>query len=365
MKNSPTSESYKKTLETSFDLTQNTIDKLKEFSNNSEKVDTNELNEIQRNLIFDTVKLVQSKNIFKNEIYKINEDNINKVKHGDSSVLNSFLLKWEVQTFKNNQQWNLLNESLKKLPDLKINDIIDNDTTDNIQENDNEDIEMKDMDEYNDFIKSLNIPLDQINKLLWSDKEFEDIESVRNKYLIPEQNNEKLKQILDNSDIKKFRLVQLHDKYYERKIIMLKELDRKWNFEINKIKQFVSSDVNKMKNELSNKLESMKQEEENSKESELERERLELNRAEDVDEDAEIIAYQGERDDDDHEEEEDNDEREIEGENDAVTEDGEDEEIVEEGDGTDMEVDASEQVVPDNEANVVAPEELDDAEIEE
>ena len=297
MRDSETSAKYRKALEDSCTLTQETLEKLKEFlprktaskDENGGVVGQDEvvgLNSLQSELIFDTVRLVQAKNAFKSDCFKTNEDNVKKVMSGDSSVSNTFLLKWEIQTFKNNQQWNALHESLERLPELKINDIVDLTRVGEGVRDAEADVDMdaqgggEGSGEYDEFIKTLDIPLDSVRGLLWSSLESNTID--KDQYLIPEDSNEKLQRILAESDVKKFRLVQLHDKYYQRKISMLKDMDRKWTFEINKVRDFVSSDVSKMKGELSGKLAAEnKRDDEKLRESELERERLELNQVRD------------------------------------------------------------------------------------
>lgn len=285
MKDFEHSANYRKSLTESYDLSTNVLDELyniikqrEDGNNNNEKLPIelkNKLNDLQYKMTFDTVQLIQNKNLFKNDYYKINEELTKKIKINDSSANNSFLLKLDIQNFKNNKQWSLLNESILKLPELQITNLIDFNNDDNETDNNNNNNENK------EFIKSLDFSLNDIKSLLLDNNQIN--ESDKDKFIIPEESNLKLRKILEDSDIKKFRLVQLHDKYYERKINMLKEMNRKWKFEINKIKNFVSLDVNKMKNELNNKLE------ESNKESELENEseNLELNQVNN-----EIIDYE-------------------------------------------------------------------------
>lgn len=338
MRESETSAKYRKALEDSCTLTQDTLGKLREIlERKSSDIDAgsvtsqeevDRLNAIQSELVFDTVRLVQAKNAFKNDCYRTNEDSVKKVKNGDSSVSNSFLLKWEIQTFKNNQQWNALKESLERLPELRVHDIVDISRvgeTDQMDVDGETGVKEKDIGQYDEFLKTLDIPLESVKSLLWSDKECEAVE--KEKYLIPEDSNETLQRILAESDVKKFRLVQLHDKYYQRKISMLKEMDRKWSFEINKVRKFISSDVGKMKNELSEKLEAEnKRDDEKQREAELERERLELNQVRDNESDYEG-AEQDEQEQEHAESEDDQDEQ-----DDAEIEPGEPGEPVEDGD---------------------------------
>lgn len=327
MRDSETSAKYRRALEDSCTLTQETLGKLKEFlprksasqDGDGKTVSQDEvagLNALQSELIFDTVRLVQAKNAFKSDCFKTNEDNMKKVKSGDSSVSNTFLLKWEIQTFKNNQQWNALHEALERLPELKIHDIADLTRVGEGAPDAEADVDMDAQEaegatEYDEFIKTLDIPLDSVRELLWSSRESGAID--KEQFLIPEDSNEKLQRILADSDVKKFRLVQLHDKYYQRKIGMLKEMDRKWTFEINKVREFISSDVGKMKSELSGKLAAEnKRDDEKLRESELERERMELNQVRDNEVDYDDVANEGGQDEepeDEHaEEEEDEDE---------------------------------------------------------
>ncbi|KAG0689999.1 hypothetical protein C6P40_004050, partial [Pichia californica] len=290
---SDTFENYRQALQDSYELSEIVLDKLLNIkesnddddnNNNNNKINNNvneiekfnELNDLKSKLIFDSMKLIKTKNLFKNEFFKINEENIQKVKNGDSSSSNSFLLKLDIQTFKNNKQWNILNESISKLPDLQIKDLINinnKETEKNENENDG-DITMKEFNSKNEFIKSLDISLDDIKKLLWNDMKLDD--NNKDKYFIPNESNNKLQKFLEESDIEKFRLVQLHDGYYQKKINLMKEMDRKWSFEINKIKNFISTDINKMKIELNQELNKFNKEDD-EKSKEFERDGLDLN----------------------------------------------------------------------------------------
>lgn len=292
MKDTSSASSYRESLDSSLELSLKSVDELRKIAaSQAETVDVDtveRLNGIQKELTFDTLKLAKSKNEFKKECNEANSAYLKKVKQNDCFIDNSFLLKWEIQTFNNNQQWNDLRRLLNEIPESKIKDITpvikDDDTLQDVAmegvESDGEPRGSLSLpaSDY-DFIKSLDVPVDAIHEALWNGSDVPGENRETDQFLIPDDANERIKTILSASDIKKFRLVQLHDKYYQRKITLLKQTERKWRSELNKIKGFVSNDVNRMKNELSNKLEL-----ENQHDQDVERERLlELNRENEID----------------------------------------------------------------------------------
>lgn len=325
MKDTAASTSYRKAIVNSFELTTVAISELKKGLNNEFKdLNYESLNRLQKDLIFDTAKLIKSKNVFKNEVNNSNLQNMSKIKSNDSCVENSFLLKYEIQNFKNNENWNLLNKMLNTLPDLKINDIlsiIDNEN-DNINANDDVDMDNDvnmndDQENVTELIKTLDIPVNSIKELIWNNETNEINDFKRDEFSINDTVNEKINSILSNSDIKKFRLVQLHDKYYQRKISLLKESDMKWNSELNKIKNFISNDINKFKADLNSKLE-IEQKEEDALNAKLRDSVGILDYEEDID-DVDDMAI-GDHEDEEEDEEEDAEDDEDNNDDDAYNE---------------------------------------------
>lgn len=229
------SSEYRKSLGQSLALTFSVIEKLK-MACNSQMRDTDSLNTLQHDLIFDTMKLTKSKNAFKNEFSDKNEALAAEVEKLQMADKNPFINKYEQQRYKNVVEWDRLRHTLLNIPELNLAEIADiiGDGKCGISD----------------------AGVEQINELLWDG---ENVQSV-DKLLVDAEQKQELSEALAESDKQKFRLVQLHDKYYQRKIAGLKESDRKWTSELNKIKQFVSNEVAKVKSDLQEKLQAEKDE---------------------------------------------------------------------------------------------------------
>ena len=258
--------SYRSALAKSEVLSLDVLQKLSAFTD--ENVDElltdrhHTLQKLKKELILDTAHLLKMKNSFKNECYDASVKNVEKVRKCDSVVNNPLLLKWQIQVSKNNEAWNTLYQNLRKMPMLKLNDIKDSiDLPAEVREqgeSTGEDVNIDAMDvdtsleddsanAYIEFINSLDVSPEAIKLLVWNDEPLEARAVTKDAYMVPDDTQETIQKLVKESDVKKFRLVQLHDKYYQRRLQSLKAMDEKWSGELNKVKSFVSADVGGMK----------------------------------------------------------------------------------------------------------------------
>ena len=258
--------SYRSALAKSEVLSLDVLQKLSAFTD--ENVDElltdrhHTLQKLKKELILDTAHLLKMKNSFKNECYDASVKNVEKVRKFDSVVNNPLLLKWQIQVSKNNEAWNTLYQNLRKMPMLKLNVIKDSiDLPAEVREqgeSTGEDVNIDAMDvdtsleddsanAYIEFINSLDVSPEAIKLLVWNDEPLEARAVTKDAYMVPDDTQEIIQKLVKESDVKKFRLVQLHDKYYQRRLQSLKAMDEKWSGELNKVKSFVSADVGGMK----------------------------------------------------------------------------------------------------------------------
>ena len=258
--------SYRSALAKSEVLSLDVLQKLSAFTD--ENVDElltdrhHTLQKLKKELILDTAHLLKMKNSFKNECYDASVKNVEKVRKFDSVVNNPLLLKWQIQVSKNNEAWNTLYQNLRKMPMLKLDVIKDSiDLPAEVREqgeSTGEDVNIDAMDvdtsleddsanAYIEFINSLDVSPEAIKLLVWNDEPLEARAVTKDAYMVPDDTQEIIQKLVKESDVKKFRLVQLHDKYYQRRLQSLKAMDEKWSGELNKVKSFVSADVGGMK----------------------------------------------------------------------------------------------------------------------
>ena len=258
--------SYRSALAKSEVLSLDVLQKLSAFTD--ENVDElltdrhHTLQKLKKELILDTAHLLKMKNSFKNECYDASVKNVEKVRKFDSVVNNPLLLKWQIQVSKNNEAWNTLYQNLRKMPMLKLDVIKDSiDLPAEVREqgeSTGEDVNIDAMDvdtsleddsanAYIEFINSLDVSPEAIKLLVWNDEPLEARAETKDAYMVPDDTQEIIQKLVKESDVKKFRLVQLHDKYYQRRLQSLKAMDEKWSGELNKVKSFVSADVGGMK----------------------------------------------------------------------------------------------------------------------
>ncbi len=258
--------SYRSALAKSEVLSLDVLQKLSAFTD--ENVDElltdrhHTLQKLKKELILDTAHLLKMKNSFKNECYDASVKNVEKVRKCDSVVNNPLLLKWQIQVSKNNEAWNTLYQNLRKMPMLKLDVIKDSiDLPAEVREQGEsigEDVNIDAMDvdtsleddsakAYIEFINSLDVSPEAIKLLVWNDEPLEARAVTKDAYMVPDDTQETIQKLVKESDVKKFRLVQLHDKYYQRRLQSLKAMDEKWSGELNKVKSFVSADVGGMK----------------------------------------------------------------------------------------------------------------------
>jgi hypothetical protein len=258
--------SYRSALAKSEVLSLDVLQKLSAFTD--ENVDElltdrhHTLQKLKKELILDTAHLLKMKNSFKNECYDASVKNVEKVRKFDSVVNNPLLLKWQIQVSKNNEAWNTLYQNLRKMPMLKLDVIKDSiDLPAEVREqgeSTGEDVNIDAMDvdtsleddsanAYIEFINSLDVSPETIKLVVWNDEPLEARAVTKDAYMVPDDTQETIQKLVKESDVKKFRLVQLHDKYYQRKLQSLKAMDEKWSGELNKVKSFVSADVGGMK----------------------------------------------------------------------------------------------------------------------
>lgn len=258
--------SYRSALAKSEVLSLDVLQKLSAFTD--ENVDElltdrhHTLQKLKKELILDTAHVLKMKNSFKNECYDASVKNVEKVRKFDSVVNNPLLLKWQIQVSKNNEAWNTLYQNLRKMPMLKLDVIKDSiDLPAEVREqgeSTGEDVNIDAMDvdtsleddsanAYIEFINSLDVSPETIKLVVWNDEPLEARAVTKDAYMVPDDTQETIQKLVKESDVKKFRLVQLHDKYYQRKLQSLKAMDEKWSGELNKVKSFVSADVGGMK----------------------------------------------------------------------------------------------------------------------
>lgn len=207
-------EAYRETLDRSLQLS---IQSLKDIAEEGA-----DLNDIRRKLILDTSSLVTAKNSFRRDIEDLNSKYLQKRQLNDSNFNNTFLTKWEIQRIKNSRLYSNLMEVIREIPDLRT-DLLN-------------DVSIENFQDY--FVEK---------------KEFEriiseDIGNLHN-FIIPKNVDAELSEIFEKSDINKFKLVQLHDKYYNKKISNLNDSLRKWESKLNRLKSF-KDDAIKFKNEI-------------------------------------------------------------------------------------------------------------------
>lgn len=207
-------EAYRETLDRSLQLS---IQSLKDIAEEGA-----DLNDIRRKLILDTSSLVTAKNSFRRDIEDLNSKYLQKRQLNDSNFNNTFLTKWEIQRIKNSRLYSNLMEVIREIPDLRT-DLLNDVSIENFQD------------------------------YFFEKKEFEriiseDIGNLHN-FIIPKNVDAELSEIFEKSDINKFKLVQLHDKYYNKKISNLNDSLRKWESKLNRLKSF-KDDAIKFKNEI-------------------------------------------------------------------------------------------------------------------
>jgi hypothetical protein len=258
--------SYRSALAKSEVLSLDVLQKLSAFTDENVDESLTErhhtLQKLKKELILDTAHLLKLKNSFKNECYDASVKNVEKVRDCDSVVNNPLLLKWQIQVSKNNEAWNTLYQNLRKMPMLKLDVIKDSiDLPAEVREqgeSTGEDVNIDAMDvdssleddsakAYIEFINSLDVSPEAIKLLVWNDDPLEARTETKDAYMVPDDTEETIQKLVKESDVKKFRLVQLHDKYYQRRLQSLKAMDEKWSGELNKVKSFVSADVGGMK----------------------------------------------------------------------------------------------------------------------
>jgi hypothetical protein len=258
--------SYRSALAKSEVLSLDVLQKLSAFTDENVDESLTErhhtLQKLKKELILDTAHLLKMKNSFKNECYDASVKNVEKVRKFDSVVNNPLLLKWQIQVSKNNEAWNTLYQNLRKMPMLKLDVIKDSiDLPAEVREqgeSTGEDVNIDAMDvdssleddsakAYIEFINSLDVSPEAIKLLVWNDDPLEARTETKDAYMVPDDTEETIQKLVKESDVKKFRLVQLHDKYYQRRLQSLKAMDEKWSGELNKVKSFVSADVGGMK----------------------------------------------------------------------------------------------------------------------
>ncbi|TID14810.1 hypothetical protein CANINC_004481 [Pichia inconspicua] len=188
--------------------------------------ETDLLSKIQHDLIFDTLQLTRAKNNFKRAYSTASAQLESTVINSQNPKKNPFALKCEQQRYLNVLEWDSLRRTLDQIPELKLNAI----------------------SHILDIPK--NITTDEIHNRLWLLDDQTNIDDV----LITPENATQITEALDESDKQKFKLVQLHDKYYQWKISSLKETERKWRNELTKLTQFINNDITKFRIELEGKL---------------------------------------------------------------------------------------------------------------
>ncbi|KAG7882889.1 hypothetical protein KL905_001591 [Ogataea polymorpha] len=240
-------ERYKTTLNESLDKSQNLLNTLVDLKKKEalDDADIDLLNSLHREAVLDNVQLINAKNEVKSVYNKLADDNLKKLHSGHYQFNNMKIQRYKGQKLRNESLAAEFSKLISQIPELELDQVLDNENT-------------EDREFLNGLRKSgLDIRL-QFAKSDFSDQIDETIVS-------------RVEEILKNEEVKKFRLVQLNDKHYERERAVLQSMSLKWQNRLAELMKFVKDDSSR----LLKTIEDVKEELREEHEEELEEEEVE------------------------------------------------------------------------------------------
>ncbi|OWB58149.1 hypothetical protein B5S28_g4147 [[Candida] boidinii] len=240
-------ESYEESLLDSFDTVGSTIDKIVSLRKSANKqLDTNvrkEINEIERELVLENLKLTRQKDFIKNR----NNELFHKLalKYSRFNQLyNPKLCEFKELNLTNSLMHQRYNDELMKLPQVKS---IDLDNTNDKQWLDDLNKDKITVSKDLDVLASVEVKTNDMDTtgsinsgVNFMQVEFEDADEIINH----------LKEVIRKEEIKRFRLTNLNDKIYERERVLLNRMNSKWIEKLGKLNDFIDKDCKLMKNEI-------------------------------------------------------------------------------------------------------------------
>ncbi|OUM51450.1 hypothetical protein BVG19_g551 [[Candida] boidinii] len=240
-------ESYEESLLDSFDSVGSTIDKivnLKKSANKQLEAHVRkEINDIERDLVLENLKLTRQKDFIKNR----NNELFHKLalKYSRFNQLyNPKLCEFKELNLTNSLMHQRYNDELMKLPQVKS---IDLDNTNDKQWLDNLNKDKITVSKDLDVLASVGVKTNDVDTtgsinsgVNSGSVEFEDADEIINH----------LKEVIRKEEIKRFRLTNLNDKIYERERVLLNRMNSKWIEKLGKLNDFIDKDCKMIKNDI-------------------------------------------------------------------------------------------------------------------
>ncbi|KAG7863161.1 hypothetical protein KL939_000480 [Ogataea angusta] len=248
-------ERYKSALNESLDKSQNLLNTLVDLKKKGglDDADIELLNTLHREVVLDNVQLINAKNEVKSTYNKLADENLKKLHSGHYQFNNMKIQRYKGQKLRNESLAAEFGKLISQIPELQLDQVLDNENT-----------------EGQEFLNGLRKSGLDI-KLQFAKSDFSD--------QIDETVVSRVEDILKNEEVKKFRLVQLNDKHYERERTMLQSMSLKWQNRLAELTKFVRDDssrilktIDDVKNELREEHEEELEEEEVEEEEEEEEE---------------------------------------------------------------------------------------------
>ncbi|KAG7783868.1 hypothetical protein KL910_000481 [Ogataea haglerorum] len=237
-------ERYRSTLNESLDKSQNLLSTLVDLKKKGalDDADIELLNTFHREAVLDNVQLINAKNEVKSAYNKLADENLKKLHSGHYQFNNMKIQRYKGQKLRNESLAAEFSRLIAQIPELQLDQVLDNENT-------------KDQEFLNGLRKSgLDIRL-QFARSDFSDQIDETVVS-------------RVEEILKNEEVRKFRLVQLNDKHYERERAVLQSMSMKWQNRLAELTKFVRDDTARILRTIDDVKEELREEDEEELEEE-------------------------------------------------------------------------------------------------
>ncbi|KAH3660395.1 hypothetical protein OGAPHI_006981 [Ogataea philodendri] len=254
---------FKVTLNESLDKSQKCLDTLVELRQKKQldEQDLKNLNVFHKEAVLDNVALINGKNEIKIEYNKLSDASLKKLHSGYHQFNNMKVQRYKGQNLKNESLTAEFTKLIAQIPELRLDPILDDESDESDQA----------------FLKSLRKNALDI-RVQFAKSDFSE--------LLDESSVSRVEQILKNEEVRKFRLVQLSDRHYEKERTSLQSMSLKWQNRLSGLTKFIKEDSQKIQQDINSVYDEIR-----------ETDALELEEDDELDEDEDELDEENEEED--------------------------------------------------------------------